>query len=476
MMTETATRIPPQNREFELTIIGAVLLDKVEALPALMKYAYIVSPDISEVFYCSDTKAIIKAIISLQQQNIVPDILSILPEYERLNLISDGGFISNYQLSEYISMVSCTAYSAIEYYIQKLIELYIKRLVIKETTQIIDDAYTKQSTQLSVIEQIRTLLNQTQNLIPSNIKIITPENIVEERINGLIKRRTNKRQLTGFPSWDNYISEGFGQGLLTLLAGPPSSGKTAVAVNLIEKQCEEQGLKIYAAVPEMLSPGLLDRVQAIRTGIPITDLKKIRDWNDDDPRGEILDQDIKHISKNWKLYIDGNRGIDIPTYLNRIEDVMNKIGGLDIIYFDTMNTIPDIAACRSDKEKMGGIINQLEIFADKKQVHIVMLSHFNNYIFHRKDRTPNISDLDFGAIYNEKSHNIFFTMRNYVFDKEAEDNEMTIWVAKQRDGPTGKVELEWIKETGKIVDPLHSDRRKPDKKKLIFDLNNLGEE
>lgn len=467
-MTNETTRIPPQNKELELTVIGASLIDEKGGLQALLKYSNTVEPDLSEIFYYPNNRNIVKGILSLCQQNIVPDILSVPIECDRLLLEIEKNTLIDATVG-----VSSSSFDTIEYYIKKLIELYLKRLIIQESTAIIDEAYTKQSTQLSLIEKNRALLNRTQNLIPSNIKIITPENIVDERINGLKKRRNNIRRLTGWESVNKYLSEGFNGGLLTTIGGPKSSGKTAMVTNLIENQCDKQKLKVYWAVPEMLTQGSLDRLQAIRTGIPLSDIKRIRDWNENDQRADILAQDIEYIAHNWKLFLDGNRGVTIATYLNRIEDVMNKEGGLDVIYFDTMNSIPDIAVCRSDKEKFGEIMNQLEIFADNKQVHIVMVAHFNNYIYHRKDRTPNTSDLDFGAIYDEKSHNIFFTTRNFVFDKEAEDNEITIWIAKQRDGPTGKVEMEWIKETTKIVDPLQSNRPKIDKKSINFDLSQI---
>lgn len=474
--TQTATRVPVHNREWEAFVIGAVAFTfendpiRKDAYKTFIEYKDRIEPDISAIFFDSVYKGYAKAILSLHNQGVTPDILTLPSEFERLGLITPQTPTYTYDLTTACESVSSTK---IDWYLDKLIELYLKRVSAKTTEQITDNSYQSKYSLIEIIDQTKQLLNTLQKGIPSTQKLITPENIYDERIADLTKRRTNKRYLTGFPSVDKLIAEGFAPGLITIIAGPKSSGKTAYKDNILIHQCDEQKLVVYDAVPEMLAVGEMDRIQSIMTGIPIIDLKRLREWNEKDTRADLLITNLEYIEKNWKLYIDGARGINLPTYFTRIENLMNQIGKIDVVYIDTMTTLPDVSACRSDKEKFGELINSIEIFADRTQIHFVLLAHFNNYIKHRKDHTPDTSDLDFGAIYEEKAHNIYFTMRKYIFDKEEEDNDMTIWIAKQRDGPTGKIEMEWIKETGRIVDPLQNDKPKTEKKTINFNLDGI---
>jgi replicative DNA helicase len=435
-----------QKKELEAYILGILLLEGTKKNLNLIK-----SYDL-ELFYSKKHQKIFNAMKSLHDKREPIDLLTVMNELKAKGDLDEIG--GAYYLSELTAQVSSTA--NFEYYLKIVYENFLLRKTHEKISEIGADTINRDAKILTVIDKIKGLQNFL-SLSKVEGDIITPQSMKEERYKTLNSRRKSERILTGFPSIDKKLVKGFAPDLISAISGPTSHGKTAIKVNWIVRQCRK-GLSIFSIVPEMNFEGEMDRIQTVMTGIPLMDLIRIKEWAENDPRAEIIDKNLEEIQK-WGLYIDDTRGTNSTTYLNRIENLKTKTGKLDIVYIDTLEKLPDVVNSLDKQDKVIKILNDFEIFAKEVKIHLCLLVQFNRYYIHRESHIPQIGDINYGTAIDKAAHTIFAVTRKHKEDSESEDNEINLWLVKQRDGPDGKVILNWQKETTIVIDPLEVEQK-----------------
>lgn len=440
-------------KELEQVIIGAALIDKNSQRLVLQ---------LNENYFRDKThKAIFNIFKKLESRKEEIDVVTVA-HFARSDL-EYKDYITDYMLAELASSVSSV--NATQFYIEKLDEEHTKNWIFQKGEKFLYKIANTAITTSEILQELRDIIVKSSKTIKKG-SIILPENIKERRLDDLAWRRKNERILTYFKDIDRRLSEGFTPGIISAIAGPTNSGKTSVKCCIEINQCRK-GMSILSVNPEMGFIGEMDRIQTICTKIPLTDIKRLKDWNNNDPRWIKLKDSIEEI-RNWNFYIDSERGIRLNEYFNRIEELKNKIGLLDIVYFDTLEKITDFIET-NDTQKYVYLMNSIEEFAEKMKIHVVMLAQFNRNIQHRERKIPEIGDISYNSALEKSCHNIFCTLRDNTFDKEAEDTILHFWIIKQRDGWVGKVDMDWNKE----VTTVSNFTKDEEHKTVIIDINDL---
>jgi len=449
----------PHSEELEQIILGCAMLDEKVARDLITKE--------DNIFYNSNHRHILRAMREVITQGSEVDPL-ILAEYlKKAGILDEIG--GAYYLSQLPSMVVAVSSDNInchfEHYLKLIKNNEQKRFIINGCEEIINDMFSFDGDVSDAMDKLRVIQNRISSEEIKN-EIIYPHQIRERRLQDLQHRRNRNPILSGFPSIDEKLSEGFSPGGITTIFGPTSGGKTALKNNLTIRQCLN-GMGVLSFVPEMYFVGEMDRLQTIMTQIPLWDFKRIKSWEKDDIRAKQIDENLIFIEKNFKLYIDDSRGITLPNCFTRIEDLKNKGHQIDIVYIDNLKDLPDIAKCMAETKGVMQPLAQMAIQAKRLEVHFIPLAQASRYLYHRPELRPEIGDIEFGSDFDHKSQNIFMILRQNTADKTAEDNKLFLYILKQRDGWVGKIKMDWKKETTTIIDPLESERQEAVEKRQI---------
>ncbi|CQR46585.1 Replicative DNA helicase [Paraliobacillus sp. PM-2] len=250
---------------------------------------------------------------------------------------------------------------------------------------------------------------------------------------------------TSYTDFDN-MTGGLQPGELIIIAARPSVGKTAFALNIAAGHCRNQGMSSFFSL-EMGKKQLLQRLISAEGTIYNQKWRSLM-FSEQDYATAI--QAVGEIS-NWKLSIqEQNRTIsDIRASLRKTAHEYPDEKHLAIIDYLQLIT-PSSKRQRRDLE-IGEITRELKLLAMELNIPIVLLSQLSRGVEQRPDKRPLMSDLRESGNIEQDADVIAFLYRDDYYDREAENkNSLEIILAKQRNGPTGVVNLAFFKEFGKF--------------------------
>ncbi|ARI75661.1 replicative DNA helicase [Halobacillus mangrovi] len=259
--------------------------------------------------------------------------------------------------------------------------------------------------------------------------------------------------MTGFPTGYTELDQMMGgtqRGELIILAGRPSMGKTAFALNLASHHCRTGG-KVHLFSLEMGIKSLLKRFISAEAEI---DGQKWRSMNFSKRDYDRAINSIGEMSQ-WNLFIhERSRTVsDIRAKVRRemSTEKQNKETPLIIIdYLQLMNSTDRHE--RRDLE-VGSITRELKLLARELNTPIILLSQLSRSVEQRKDKRPLMSDLRESGNIEQDADVIGFLYREDYYNWKTEEQErIELLLSKQRNGPVGKVSLVFMKEYGKFLD------------------------
>jgi len=238
---------------------------------------------------------------------------------------------------------------------------------------------------------------------------------------------------TGLVEYDyNYL--GLERGALTIIAGRPSMGKSALTMQMAKNMAKHCHVSVHtlemsnnAIVFRMMSGELNVDMRAIKTGsINLDDkfnkmvesLSELNLYLDDTSR-----QSLEHISAHaYKLHAQGM---------------------LDALYVDYIGIMEKNHGREGLSEKLGMITSGLRKLAKDLNIPVVILSQLNRDLESRADKTPMLSDLKGSGDIEQDADTVLFIHRPYVFNKEANPTETQLIIAKHRNSPVGVIGLQF---------------------------------
>ena len=432
-------KIPPQARELEEAVLGAIMLEK-SAFDSLTDTN--LKP---ECFYVEAHQIIYSAMRDMQQRGIPIDILTVVEELKRKDQLDYVG--GAYYVSKLTNMVVSTAH--IDAHARIILQKFIQRELIKISGEIIGDAYEDSTDVFDLLDDSETkMFNITNNYLKKNFEDIS--SVLAKTMNRIDDLRNQKEDISGVPSGFgdlDRVTYGWQPTDLIILAARPSVGKTAFALNLARNAAlhptKPTGVGFFSL--EMSASQLVQRILSAESEIH---MEKIS-------RGKLEDYEYQQLhSKGIKkletapLYIDDTAALNIFEFRAKARRLVNKhnVGLIIIDYLQLMSGSADKGGNR--EQEISTISRNLKALAKELGIPIIALSQLSRALETRKEsKVPQLSDLrESGAIEQDADMVMFIYRPEYHQITANESGESTkgethIKIAKHRNGALEMVKL-----------------------------------
>lgn len=392
--------------------------------------------------------------------------------------------------AQYLTTLASLAYTIInvETYAHTIQDLFVRRRLIGLGEDIVNDAYAPSMKDTAIIQIERAEQNLFNLASEGNSErsfFSLRDSIIDatKRIELAYKRRSSISGITtGFMDLDSLLG-GFQDSDLLILAGRPSMGKTALAVNLAINSCKamfEEGKEdptkkksIGFFSLEMSAEQLATRLIAMASGINSSKLRT----------GNLTDEEFSRLVKgNMQLtdlpfYIDDTPALSISALRTRARRMKRKynLGILVVDYLQLLRS-HSRAAENSRVQEISEITQGLKAIAKELNIPVIALSQLSRAVEQREDKRPQLSDLRESGSIEQDADIVMFIYRDeyYLARKEPQmdtpkhaewqdqmDKAMNITeviIAKQRNGPIGTVQLYFDSNTTSFRDLADSSR------------------
>ncbi len=437
-MKELAQRLPPQNMEAEQSVLGAMLLDK----EALIEVAEILIP---RDFYRETHQHICQTLMDLFNKGEAVDLVTVCEELENKGLLDKLGGAA--YLATLANMTPTAAHA--RYYAGIVKEKALLRALIRSSTEIIEKSY-------GYVDNIEEFLDDAEQLIfdiarkKDSRSFVPLRDALEqtfEKLERLYERKSGLTGLsTGFPDLDN-ITAGLQESDLIIIAARPSMGKTTLAANIARQMAEAETQPVAFFSLEMSSEQLAQRLLCAMAEIDAQRLRRGFLSSEDWPR---LTQAVGPLSE-LPLYIDDTPAISVMEMRAKARRLKLE-KGLSAIFVDYLQLMRGSERAENRQQEISGISRSLKALAKELNCPVIALSQLSRAVEQRQDKRPILSDLlDSGGI-EANADMVIFIYREDYYNPETEKKHVTeILISKQRNGPTGKVELYFMDRYNKFV-------------------------
>ena len=248
---------------------------------------------------------------------------------------------------------------------------------------------------------------------------------------------------TGFTDLDR-LTSGLQEGDLIVVAGRPSMGKTALALNIAEHIALSTKVKLPVAVFSM-EMGATQLAMRLIGSVGRLDQHKIR-------TGQLSPDDWERLSDALGRLSDAAIHIDETAALNALElrararRLARQYGGkLGAIVVDYLQLMQAVAQGENRATEISEISRSLKALAKELRVPVIALSQLNRSLEQRPNKRPIMSDLRESGAIEQDSDLILFIYRDEVYNEDTQDKGVAeIIVGKQRNGPIGTVKLAFL--------------------------------
>jgi replicative DNA helicase len=430
---------PPQNIEAEQSLLGTILLqDK-----SIINIAEILSP---EDFYRDANKTIYQAMLDLFEKREPHDLITVtnlLQERNKLNETGGAAYLAS--LTDIIPFAGTLVHHA-----EIIRKKSILRQLIRTTSEVAARCYdTQDDIDALVDEAERIIFNIAQSKNKQGFQpmsAIIPKAF--DRITRLFDRKEHITGVaTGYEQFDR-ITAGLQPSDLIILAGRPSMGKTALAMNMAQHAALVEKIPVAVFSLEMSMEQLALRMLC---SVGQIDSQRIR-------TGRLLDTDWPKLTRatgmltESPIHIDDTAGITVLEMRAKARRLKSE-HNIGMVIVDYLQLMQGRAKSENRVQEISEISRSLKAMAKELDVPVIALSQLNRSLESRPDKRPMLSDLRESGAIEQDADVIVFIYRDEVYNK-AEDNPnigiAEIIIGKQRNGPTGTVRMTFLKEYTKF--------------------------
>lgn len=429
-----ALKVPPHSLEAEQAVLGGLMLDN-EAWTEVAEH--VSEPD----FYRNDHRNVFQAIAALESEGRPFDVVTVAEWLEsREELEQLGG------LPALVALVENTPSAAnIRAYADIVRNRSVLRQLNRVGTDISNAVFRPEGRSAEELldfaeKQVFQIAEQQARGREGyrSIKDLMVKAL--DRIDHLYERDSPITGVaTGFNDLDE-LSSGLQNSDLVILAGRPSMGKTAFAMNVAEHAVIKEELPVAIFSMEMPGEQLAMRLMSSLGRI---DQHKVRTGKLDDQDWPRLTSAVQMLSDK-RLYIDDTPALT-PTELRSRCRRMAREHGLGLVVIDYLQLMQVTGTKENRATEISEISRSLKAMAKELNVPVVALSQLNRSLEQRPNKRPVMSDLRESGAIEQDADLIAFIYRDEVYDEESPDKGVAeIIVAKQRNGPIGTVRLAFL--------------------------------
>jgi replicative DNA helicase len=443
----------PANVDAEKTILGAILLDNAAHAEAAEKLT-------DEDFSLDSHRRIFQRMTDLINAQKAVDIVTLANElacYKEIESIGGVAYLAS--LTE-----GLPRRPVIEEYIRIVKDKSLLRKLMLICSAAIARAADQGESALGVLDETEAkLLEVSEKGIAQGFQSL--DQIVKGSF-GTIDNLYNQGHhkvtglATGFYELDDMTS-GLQKGELIIIAGRPSMGKTALAINIAENAAVSSHATVAVFSLEMSREALLRRMLASQAAV---DQRKLQ-------TGNIYKEDRAKLQKalgdliESRIFIDDTAGISLGEMRAKARRLRQNAGGLDLIVVDYLQlmsaTVPSSGKRNYENrtQEVSAISRGLKALAKELNVPVVALSQLSRASERRgEDKRPFLSDLRESGSIEQDADVVAFIHREFSYSRdeslsEADKAKSEIIVAKQRNGPVGTVELYFVSRYTRFDNP-----------------------
>src|SRR5574341_151355 len=447
-----ALKLPPHSVEAEQSLLGALLLDNT----AFDRVADLVS---AEDFYRDDHRRIWRHIARLAEASRPADVVTVSESIEASeDKDKTGG-------AAYLAALAQNTPSAlnIRRYAELVRERSVQRRLAQVATEIAETALAPSG------KEVGQLLDEAESKIfqiaesgarkDQGLLGISPILAkVFERIDHL-HSQDNPSDITGVPTGFVDLDRktaGLQPGDLIIVAGRPSMGKTAFALNIAEHVALHPTLRLPVAIFSM-EMGASQLAMRMLSSIAKIDQHKLR-------TGRITNEEWPHLTEAIGKLNDAFIHVDETAALNALElrararRMKREYSKLGLVIVDYLQLMSASSQGENRATEISEISRSLKALAKELEVPVVALSQLSRAVEQRNDRRPLMSDLRESGAIEQDADVILFIYRDEVYSPEREEakGKAEVIIGKQRNGPIGKVELAFLGQYtrfGNLLDP-----------------------
>lgn len=451
MNNDITSRIPPNDKDAEQAVLGAVFLSQ-DALVEAMEFVE------AEDFYQHANQLVFQAMMNLNDEEEPVDVVTVQNELDRLNQIEDIGGVS--YLAELASAVPTAANTT--YYAKIVKNKSVLRRLINAATNIVTRSFEGDEDVDSIIDQSeKEIMDVSENRNHKGFRRIS--DVVKssfEEIDKLYDQDSDVTGLsTGYKDLDA-MTTGLHKDELIILAARPGVGKTAFALNLAQNAATKSNATVAIFSLEMGAESLVNRMLCSEGSI---DANSLRTGKLDENQWNSLVVAMGSLSRT-NVYIDDTPGIKMAEIRSKCRRLLKESGHLDLVIIDYLQLIEGTGQ-ENRQQEVSVISRNLKKLAKELHVPIIALSQLSRGVEARQDKRPMLSDIrESGSIEQDADIVAFLYRDDYYRDEDGDDNnggeqeepedqdvgEVEVIISKNRSGPRGTAKLLFVKSYNKF--------------------------
>ncbi|NLL71692.1 MAG: replicative DNA helicase [Epulopiscium sp.] len=431
-------RIPPHNLDAERSVLGSMMMDR-EAIAVATEVLR------GDDFYRPDHKAIYDAMVDLYNKGEPVDLITLHNRISEMGVLEQIGG-ANY-LTELAAMVPTSAH--IKNYATIVEEKAILRRLIKMSQNIAALSYEAK-------EDVHVIMNKAEEEIfniAENRRTDDFAPIREVLIQTFEKIETiyhNQGRVTGIPTGFldlDYKTAGLQPSDFVLIAARPSMGKTAFALNVAQYAALRENIPTAIFSLEMSKDQLVNRMLCAEA---MVDAQKVRTGNLEQEDWVKIARAMGPLSEA-PIYIDDTPGISVMEMRAKCRRLKLE-KGLKLIMVDYLQLMSGNGRNDSRQQEISEISRSLKALAREMEAPVIALSQLSRACEARADHRPMLSDLRESGAIEQDADVVMFLYRDEYYHPDTEaKNQAELIIAKQRNGPTGTIDLVWLGQYTKFA-------------------------
>ncbi|MGQ9863038.1 MAG: replicative DNA helicase [Bacteroidia bacterium] len=437
-----AGKIIPQALEVEKALLGALLIEK----DAIVKVLDLLQP---ETFYDPRHQRIYATLRKLYDHGQPIDLLTATEELRKEGLLRE---IEPYYLVELTTHVSSGAH--VESYARILVEKYLLRQSITLGTQLVERAFGEEEDAFMLLDWAEQELYQlSQHHLRRSVQ--PASRLLSDTLQALEKLRHHESTLTGipssFPALDQ-LTAGWQKSDLIIIAARPSMGKTAFVLNLA-RHAAFQNFPVAFFSLEMSASQLMLRFISLETEISS---EKLRNGRLSEETWLMLPKKLEKLSQA-PIFIDDTPAIPVYDVRAKCRRLKSEYD-IQLVIIDYLQLMGSGSRTLNREQEIASISRSLKELARELEVPVIALSQLSRAVEQRGgDKRPQLSDLrESGSIEQDADVVIFLYRPEYYGFRQDEEGNPTegiaeVIIGKQRNGPIGKVRLQFISDYMKFL-------------------------
>jgi replicative DNA helicase len=432
-MPEDAGKALPQNIDAEQSVLGALFLDR-EAIYKVSRFLR------AEDFYLEGHRLIYEAILSIEEEGKPADLIS------TTNWLRDKGVLDKIGGATYIASLAGLLPTAanVEYHARIVEEKSLLRSLIQVATRITGMGYEGTDDVDRLVDEAEKMLLELTARRSSSI-FSSLQELLLQVLKQIEERYRQKGSISGITSGFIDLDRlccGMQPGDLIIIAGRPAMGKTSFALTIAHHIALTHQAPVALFSLEMSKEQLVQRVLCAEAMI---DQQKVRSGYLSEGDWARLTQAAVRLAKT-PLYIDDSALLSVRQVRAKARRLQSE-KGLGLIVIDYLQLMQASRRAENRQQEITEISRSLKGLAKDLGVTVLALAQLSRQVESRMDKRPVMSDLRDSGSLEQDADVVMFIYRDEYYKPDTEKKGVAeIIVAKQRNGPTGIVELAFLKE------------------------------